>query len=176
MLKLEWVENIRVEEVIMEGIDVLERIRKSEAKDDKVIKAVEEMKKVGVKMLRDKEWREENRLMLKEEKVYMPKDEALRVKIIRLHHNTPMGGHGGQWKMAEMVTRNFWWPGVTREVKQYVEGVVQLILVTGIKPTAPLSAIDKENSLESLLHWSVYLYTIHLVCALIIPHSQPNYV
>ena len=24
--------------------------------------------------------------------------------------------------MVELVTRNFWWPGVTREVKQYVEG------------------------------------------------------
>jgi len=24
--------------------------------------------------------------------------------------------------MAELVMRNFWWPGVTREVKQYVEG------------------------------------------------------
>ena len=31
----------------------------------------------------------------KEGKVYMPKDEALRVKIIRLHHDMPMGGHGG---------------------------------------------------------------------------------
>jgi len=60
--------------------------------------------------------------MLKEGKVYVPKDEALRVEIIRLHHDTPMGGHGGQWKMAEMVTRNFWWPGVMREVKRYVEG------------------------------------------------------
>ena len=33
-----------------------------------------------------------------------------------------MGGHRGQWKTAEMVTRNFWWPGVTRKVKRYVEG------------------------------------------------------
>jgi len=24
--------------------------------------------------------------------------------------------------MAELVTRNFWWPGVTREMKWYVEG------------------------------------------------------
>ena len=39
----------------MEGIDILEKIRKSEARDDKVIKAVEEMKKAGVKMLRDEE-------------------------------------------------------------------------------------------------------------------------
>jgi len=59
---------------------------------------------------------------LKEGKVYVPKDKALRVEIIRLHHDMPMGGHGGQWKMVEIATRNFWWPGVTREVKQYVEG------------------------------------------------------
>ena len=79
----------------MEGIDILDKIRKSDAKDDEVIKAVEEMKKAGVKILRDEEWREEDSLMLKEGKVYMPKDEALRVEIIRLHHDTPIGGHRG---------------------------------------------------------------------------------
>jgi len=100
----------------------LEKIKRSEARDNEVIKAVEEMKRAGVKMLRDEEWREEDGLMLKEGKVYVPKDKALRVEIIRLHHDMPIGGHGGQWKTAEMVTRNFWWPGVTREVKQYVEG------------------------------------------------------
>jgi len=103
-------------------VDILEKIRKLEAKDDEVINSVEEMKKVGVKMLRDEEWREEDGLMLKEEKVYMLKDKVLRVEIIRLHYDMPIGGHGGQWKTAEMVTRNFWWPGVMREVKQYVEG------------------------------------------------------
>jgi len=60
--------------------------------------------------------------MLKEKKVYVPKDEKLRAEIIRLHYNAPMGGHGGQWKTTELVTRNFWWLGVSREVKQYVEG------------------------------------------------------
>ena len=39
----------------MEGVNILEKIRKSEAKDNKVIKAVEEIKKAGVKMLRDEE-------------------------------------------------------------------------------------------------------------------------
>jgi len=42
-------------EVIMEGVNILEKIRKSEAKDNEVIKAVEEMKKAGVKILRNKE-------------------------------------------------------------------------------------------------------------------------
>ena len=44
--------------------------------------------------------------MYKERKVYMPKDVVLRVEIIRLHHNTPVGGHGGQWKIVELVARN----------------------------------------------------------------------
>jgi len=39
----------------VEGVDILEKIRKSEARDDEVIKVVEEMKKAGVKMLRDEE-------------------------------------------------------------------------------------------------------------------------
>ena len=113
---------IRITEVVIEGVDLLEKVRKCEARDDEVVKAIEEMKRAGVKMLRDEEWRQEDRLMLKEGKVYVPKDEKLRAEVIRLHHNTPVGGHGGQWKTVELVTRNFWWPGVTREVKRYVEG------------------------------------------------------
>ena len=80
----------------MEGVDILDRIKRSEVKDDEVVKVIEEMKKAGIKMLRDEEWREEDGLMLKEGKVYVPKDEALRVEIIRLHHDTPVGEHGGQ--------------------------------------------------------------------------------
>jgi len=73
-------------------------------------------------MLRDKEWREVNSVIYKEEKVYVPKDNKLGAEIVRLHHNMPVGGHRGQWKTVELVTRKFWWPGVTKKVKQYVEG------------------------------------------------------
>ena len=61
-------------------------------------------------------------IMYKEGKVYVPKDKKLRAEIIRLHHDMPVGGHGGQWKTVELVTRNFWWLGVTKKVKRYVEG------------------------------------------------------
>jgi len=57
--------SVQAGEVIVEGVDILEKL---EAKDDEMIKVVEEMKKAGVKMLRDKEWREEDSLMLKERK------------------------------------------------------------------------------------------------------------
>ena len=112
---------IRIAEVIIEGVDLLDKVRKCEARDNEVIKAVEEMKQAGVKMLRDEEWCQEDSLMLKEGKVYIPKDEKLRAEVIRLYHDIPVGGHRGQWKIAELVTRNFWWPEVTREVKRYVE-------------------------------------------------------
>ena len=42
-------------EIIVDRVDLLEEVRKSKVKDDKIVKAVEEMKKAGVKMLRDKE-------------------------------------------------------------------------------------------------------------------------
>jgi len=109
-------------EIIVDGVDLLEEVRKSKVKDDEVVKAVEEMKWAGVKMLRDEEWREVDGVMYKEGKVYVPKDDKLQAEIIRLHHDTPVAGHGGQWKMVELATRNFWWPGVTKEMKRYMEG------------------------------------------------------
>jgi len=46
-------------------------------------------------MLRDEEWCQEDGLILKEGKVYVPRDEKLRAEVIRLHHDTPVEGHGG---------------------------------------------------------------------------------
>jgi len=98
LVKLEWLEVKKAEvvEIIVDGVDLLEEVRKSKVKDDEVVKAVEEMKQAGVKMLRDKEWREVDGVMYKEGKVYVPKDDKLRAEIIRLHHDTLVGGHRGQ--------------------------------------------------------------------------------
>ena len=59
--------------------------------------------------------------MLKEEKIYIPKDEELRVEVIQLYYGVPVAGHREQWKTVELVTRNYWWLGVTRDVGRYVE-------------------------------------------------------
>ena len=60
--------------------------------------------------------------MLKKGKIYVPKNIELRVEVIQLHHDVLAAGHGGQWKIMELVTRNYWWPGVTRDVGRYVKG------------------------------------------------------
>ena len=38
-------------EIIVEGIDLLEKVRQSKVKDNEVVRAVEEIKQAGVKML-----------------------------------------------------------------------------------------------------------------------------
>ena len=98
LVKPEWIEVRRTEivEIIVDGIDLLEEIRKSKVKDNEVVKAMEEMKQAGVKMLRDKEWREVDGVMYKEGKVYVPRDNKLRAEIIRLHHDMLIKGHKGQ--------------------------------------------------------------------------------
>jgi len=57
---------------------------------------VEEMKRARVKMLRDEEWKEVNDIMYKERKVYVLRDDKLKAEIIRLYHDTLIGGYGGQ--------------------------------------------------------------------------------
>jgi len=57
LVKPEWLEVRKTEivEIIVDGVDLLEEVRKSKVRDDEVVKVVEEMKKAGVKMLRDEE-------------------------------------------------------------------------------------------------------------------------
>jgi len=95
MLKEEWLE-IRAMEQLIEGLEkeIVKKIKEVRDKDEEVIKAVEEMKKAGVKTLRNEEWQIEEGLVLKEERVYILKDEKLRVEIIWLHYDTSIAGYG----------------------------------------------------------------------------------
>jgi len=57
LVKPEWLKIRRTEavEIIVDGVDLLDKVRKSKVKDNEMVKAVEEMKQAGVKMLRDEE-------------------------------------------------------------------------------------------------------------------------
>jgi len=69
---------------LIEGAEdeIIEKIKKLKAKDNEVIKAVEEIKRAEVKVLRNEKWQIEDDLVLKKEKVYVPKDNKLRLEII----------------------------------------------------------------------------------------------
>ena len=89
LIKPEW---IRGMETLMQEENLKERIRKAQEGDEKIIKAVEELKKAGIKTLRDEEWEVEDGIVMKEGRIYVL-EEDLRREIIQLHHDTLVGGH-----------------------------------------------------------------------------------
>jgi len=118
LIKPEWIRGVKM---IIEEEDLGERIKKAQKGDEKIVKAVEELKRAGMKALKNEKWEVEDGIVLKEGRIYIPEGD-LRKEIIQLHHDTPIEGHGGRWKMAELVTRNYWWPGVMKEVGRYMDG------------------------------------------------------
>ena len=81
-IKDNWIS--RLEEVVIKGpeVEIVEKIKRARSKNEDIVRVVEEMKKVKVKELWGNEWQIEGNLVLKEGKMYIPKDKELRVEVI----------------------------------------------------------------------------------------------
>ena len=111
-------------EIVVEGLEavLVKKIKRARKKDEEIVKLVEKMKKAEVQNLRGNEWEIEGDLVLKEESVYVLKNEELRIEIIQLYYDVPVTGHKGRWKTTELVMRNYQWLEVIKDVGKYVEG------------------------------------------------------
>jgi len=78
LIKPEW---IRGAKTIIEEGDLKERIKRAQKGDERVVKVVEELKRAGIKTLKDKEWEIEDGIVMKEGRIYVPEGE-LRGEII----------------------------------------------------------------------------------------------
>ena len=103
-------------------VNILEKVKIARSKNKEVVRVVKEIKKVGVKVLRGNKWQIEGDLVLKKSKIYVLKNQVLKVEIIWLYYDIPIVGHGGKWKMMELVMRNYWWLGIMRDVGKYMKG------------------------------------------------------
>jgi hypothetical protein len=65
-------------------------------------------------------------------KIYVPEDQALRLDILKLHHDTPIAGHPGREKTLELVQRSYTWPGISTFVKEYTNRCERC---AGMKPS-----------------------------------------
>jgi hypothetical protein len=52
--------------------------------------------------------------------IYVPEEGALRTRILREVHDAPTGGHLGIEKTMVRLGRLCWWPGMRKDVQQYV--------------------------------------------------------
>jgi hypothetical protein len=58
---------------------------------------------------KEKSWQEhEDRIVIWQERIYVPKNKQFREDIIREHHDSIAAGHPRRYKTQELITRNYW--------------------------------------------------------------------
>jgi len=67
------------------------------------------------------EWNYKNGLILYKGLIYIPNNKELKCKVTQQFHDNLMG-HPGQWKTIELISQEYWWPGITKFVKAYIQG------------------------------------------------------
>ena len=109
-------------QLVGEERDILKEIRHEmevEDQEEVVIMAVKELKKSLARSIWSSEWSMENGLLYYRGKVYVPGSELCH-QILALYHDSKLAGHPGRWKTLELVSRNYWWPQMSRYIGKYV--------------------------------------------------------
>jgi len=126
--------------------DMLREIHQGNQKgnqEEPIAKAVRELRQVSSKMVYSAEWLEDDELLQFRDKIYVPQNSDLQRQIVSLCHNTKVTRHPRRWKTLELVSRNYWWPQMSRYIGQYVS-TCDLCLRTQPMRQAP---VDKLHSL-----------------------------
>ncbi|KAF8750875.1 hypothetical protein RHS01_08951 [Rhizoctonia solani] len=71
------------------------------------------------KAYRDYDWEED--LLWYRGKLVVPDLEPLKEQLLREFHDSPLAGHPGQQRTLELLSCNYWWPGMKSTTKEWVE-------------------------------------------------------
>ena len=94
--------------------------RKNKNNNKKIVRVVKKMKKMKVKVLRGNEQQIEGELILKKEKIYILKNEKLKIKIIQFYYSVLITEYKERQKKIKSVVRNYQWPKVIKNIKKFV--------------------------------------------------------
>ena len=64
---------------------------------------------------------EEDGMVYIEGRIYMPNNKKIREEILKENHDSVDVGHSEQYRMLELLKRIYWWPGLKKDVKKYVQ-------------------------------------------------------
>ncbi len=64
-------------------------------------------------------WRQHEGLQYHQTDLYIPGAGRARTDVLRRHHDDPLAGHFGSRSTLDLVTRKYYWPGMSRNVKAY---------------------------------------------------------
>jgi hypothetical protein len=95
---------------------LLEDIRECKRRESRVVQEMEKQLK--------KLW-ENDGVIYRNGKIYIPNSQEIRDHILHKHRYSPDVGHPGIHQMLELVKRTFWWPTIKMDIKRYVKGCKQ---------------------------------------------------
>ena len=97
----------------MDKNDRIKEIRRNNIKEREVVQALEKKNRLT--------W-EEDRVVYMERRIYIPNNKKIREEILKENHDLVDVGHPGQQRMLELLKRNYWWLGLKKDVKKYIQG------------------------------------------------------
>jgi len=103
--------------------DMLREIRQGNQRgeqEEPVAKAARELRQASSKTVHSTEWSDEDGVLQFRGKIYVPRNPDLRRRVVSLCHDTKVAGHPRRWKTLELVSRNYWWPQMSRYIGRYV--------------------------------------------------------
>ena len=68
------------------------------------------------------DWKFNDHVLTYKGRVYVPLEDSLCRSILTCCHDHETAGHPGYLKTHQLVTSEFWWPGLTQFVHRYIEG------------------------------------------------------
>ena len=68
------------------------------------------------------DWAYKGGILTYKDCVYVPEKSDLCRLAVAKHHDHPTAGHPGVLKTLQLVSTEFWWPGLASFVRKYVEG------------------------------------------------------
>ena len=88
---------------------------------------------------------DKNGYLLFENLIYVP--NKIRIRVLELHHDSISAGHFGINKTIELISRNFWWPKLQKDVKMFIKSceICSKSKIPRHKPYGLLSPLSTPN-------------------------------
>ena len=100
--------------------EIREGLRDGGAMEEPVAAAARQLQKDKRHgQVRKSEWSEAEGLLMFGGRIYVPEARDLRRRVISQYHDSRLAGHPGRAKTLELISRDYWWPQMSRHVGTY---------------------------------------------------------